>query len=311
MKAVVIEEYGGIEQLKEKELPKPEIGEHQVLVEIYATSINPIDWKVREGYLKEGLPFQFPIILGWDAAGVITKTGSKVTDFKIGDEVYARPATTERGTYAEYVVVDDHLLAQKPNNLDFKEAASVPLTALTAWQCLVDFSHIKEGDKVLIHAGSGGVGSFAIQIAKHFGAYVASTASEKNEALLKELGVDEFINYKEQKFEEILHDYDIIVDTLGGDILDKSFQVLKDGGKLVSIAGNPDKEKATARNIETSFLWLEPNGEQLDKLRKLIEAGKVKPIVGHELPFSEEGIKKAHQLSETHHAQGKIVIYMK
>ncbi|GAA0493093.1 NADP-dependent oxidoreductase [Salinibacillus aidingensis] len=311
MKAVVIEEYGGRNQLKMKEIPKPEIGEHQVLVEMYATSINPIDWKVREGYLKEGLPFEFPVILGWDAAGVITETGSKVTKFQIGDEVFARPDTTAKGTYAEYTVVDEHLLAPKPKNLDFKEAASVPLTGLTAWQCLVDFSNINKGNKVLIHAGAGGVGSFAIQIAKHFGAYVASTASGKNEDLLTELGVDEFINYKEQNFEDILHDYDIVVDTLGGEIMDKSFQVLKDGGKLVSIAGNPDEEKAKARNIKAGFLWLEPDGEQLDQLGKLIEAGKVKPVVGHEFPFSEEGIKEAHKLSETHHAKGKIVIRMK
>ncbi|QHS21849.1 NADP-dependent oxidoreductase [Virgibacillus sp. MSP4-1] len=311
MKAVVIEEYGGRNQLKMKEIPKPEIGEHQVLVEMYATSINPIDWKVREGYLKEGLPFEFPVILGWDAAGVITETGSKVTKFQIGDEVFARPDTTSTGTYAEYTVVDEHLLAPKPKKLDFKEAASVPLTGLTAWQCLVDFSNINKGNKVLIHAGAGGVGSFAIQIAKHFGAYVASTASGKNEGLLTELGVDEFINYKEQRFEDILHDYDIVVDTLGGEIMDKSFQVLKDGGKLVSIAGNPDEEKAKARNIKAGFLWLEPDGEQLDQLGILIESGKVKPVVGHEFPFTEEGIKEAHKLSETHHAKGKIVIRMK
>jgi len=311
MKAVVINDYGAANQLTEKELPAPAIKDNQVLVEIHATSINPIDWKARAGYLQEKLPFQFPIILGWDAAGVIKKTGKDVTSFSEGDRVFTRPATTENGTYAEYIAVEEELLAKIPNNITFEEAASVPLAGMTAWQCLVDFSEIKTGDKVLVHAGSGGVGSFAIQIAKHFGAYVASTASGKNEKLLKELGVDTFINYQEEDFEEVLEDYDIVVDTLGGEILQKSFNILKEEGRIVSIAGIPDEKTAASKGIKAGFHWLEPNGKQLAEIAELLENGEVKAIIGHTFPFSEQGLKEAHELSETHHAKGKIVIKVK
>lgn len=308
MKAIVIEAYGSSDQLIEKEVPKPTIEDNQVLVELHATSINPIDWKLREGYLQEKFPFTFPIILGWDAAGIIKETGSKVSNFQVGDHIFARPETTANGTYAEFTVVDENLLAKMPENLSFEEAASVPLTGLTAWQCLVDFSDIKSGDKVLIHAGSGGVGSFAIQIAKSFGAYVASTASEKNEAFLKELGVDEFINYKEEKFEEIVQDYDIVVDTMGGEIQEKSFGVLKKCGKLVSIVQPPDEEAAKSKGITAGFLWLEANGKELAELGNLIKKEQVKTHIGHTFPFSQEGLREAHKLSESHHAKGKIVI---
>lgn len=312
MKAIIIEQYGDANQLKERtDIPTPEIKDNQVLVEMYATSINPIDWKLREGYLQKGLPFEFPIILGWDAAGIIKQAGKNVTSFQIGDEVFARPDLTPKGTYAEYTVVDEKLLAPKPKNISFEEAAAVPLAGLTAWQCLVNFSKIKEGDKVLIHAGSGGVGSMAIQIAKSLGAFVASTASGENEAFLKELGVDQFINYKEEDFENTLQDYDIVVDTLGGEILEKSFNVLKEGGRLVSIAGQPDEKLAKQKGIKASHLWLEPDGRELSELGKLIEDGKLKPYVGHTFPLTEEGLKEAHRLSETHHAKGKIVIQIK
>ncbi|WP_040981141.1 NADP-dependent oxidoreductase [Oceanobacillus jeddahense] len=312
MKAIIIDQYGDADQLKEKdEIPIPEIKDNQVLVEMHATSINPIDWKLREGYLQEGLPFEFPIILGWDAAGVIKQIGKNVTAFQVGDEVFARPDLTPNGTYAAYTAVDEELLAMKPKNISFEEAAAVPLAGLTAWQCLVNFSEIKEGDKVLIHAGSGGVGSMAIQIAKSFDAYVASTASGKNETFLKELGVDQFINYKEEDFEDVLQDYDIVVDTLGGEILNKSFQVLKEGGRLVSIAGKPDEKLAKQKGIKADSLWLEPDGKELAELGKLIEDGKLKPYIGHTFPLTENGLKEAHRLSETHHAKGKIVIQIK
>ncbi|WP_080874461.1 NADP-dependent oxidoreductase [Oceanobacillus timonensis] len=312
MKAIIIDQYGDADQLKEKDdIPIPEIKDNQVLVEMHATSINPIDWKLREGYLQEGVPFEFPIILGWDAAGVIKQVGKNVTAFQVGDEVFARPDLTPNGTYASYTAVDEELLAMKPKNSSFEEAAAVPLAGLTAWQCLVNFSEIKEGDNVLIHAGSGGVGSMAIQIAKSFGAYVASTASGKNEAFLKELGVDQFINYKEEDFEEVLQDYDIVVDTLGGEILNKSFQVLKEGGRLVSIAGQPDEKAAKQKGIKAGSLWLEPDGKELSELGKLMEDGKLKAYIGHTFPLTENGLKEAHRLSETHHAKGKIVIQIK
>ncbi|WP_106498185.1 NADP-dependent oxidoreductase [Lentibacillus sp. Marseille-P4043] len=311
MRAIVIDQYGSANNLIERDVPMPDMKPNQVRIELYATSINPIDWKLREGYLKEREPFAFPIILGWDAAGIIQEIGSDVTNFHVGDRVFARPATTPNGTYAEYTAVDENLLAKIPENISFEEAAVVPLAGLTAWQCLVDFSKIKAGDKVLIHAGSGGVGSFAIQIAKHFGAYVASTASGKNEAFLNELGVDKFINYKEENFEEILKDYDIVVDTMGGAIQEKSFAVLKKGGKLVSIAQPPDDNLAASKGITAGFLWLEPDGKQLAELGQLLETGIVKANIGHTFPFNQDGLRLAHELSESHHAKGKIVIKIK
>ncbi|WP_027953342.1 NADP-dependent oxidoreductase [Halobacillus kuroshimensis] len=311
MKAVIIEQYGGREQLVEKEVPNPVPENKQVVVEVRATSINPIDWKLREGYLKDAVPFEFPIILGWDAAGVITEVGEDVKDFSPGDRVFARPDTTRFGTYAQYTAVDEHLLAPLPEGVTFEEAAAVPLAGLTAWQCLVDFSDIKEGDRVLIHAGSGGVGHYAVQIAKHLGAYVAATASGKNREWVEKLGVDRFIDYKEEDFSEVLQDFDIVVDTLGGDIQEKSFQVLKEGGKLPSVVQPPDETKAVEKNIKTGFVWLEPSGEQLSKLGKMMEEGTLKSVIGHELPFSQEGLREAHEISESHHAKGKIVVTMK
>jgi NADPH:quinone reductase-like Zn-dependent oxidoreductase len=311
MKAIVIDNYGEISELKEREMPQPIPKDNQVLIEMHATSINPIDWKVRRGYLKEMMPFEFPIILGWDAAGIVEDVGSEVTAFKVGDRVFSRPNTTARGTYAEFIVAEEDLVANIPNNIGFEEAAAMPLAGLTAWQCLVDFSEIKSGDKVLIHAGSGGVGSLAIQIAKSLGAYVASTASGRNEELLTSLGVDKFIDYQNTAFETVLSDYDIVFDTMGGAIQEKSFNVLKKGGKLVSIISPPNEEKAKEKNIKAGLVWLQPNGKQLQQLADLMEKGSLKSIVGHVYPFSDKGLQEAHELSETHHAKGKIVVKIK
>jgi len=308
MKAIIIEQYGGKEQLKEADVPKPAPGEHQVIVKLHATSINPIDWKLREGYLKTMMPFDFPIILGWDAAGVVDEVGAQVTKFKAGDRVFARPETTNRGTYAEYTAVDAHLLAKIPENLSFEEAACVPLAGLTAWQCLFDFGNIQKGQKVLIHAGAGGVGTFAIQLAKEAGAYVAATAGTHNVDLLKSLGADEVIDYKKQDFEKVLREYDFVLDSLGGENQEKSFSVLKNGGKLASIVSEPDPEKAAQKNIKSGNVWLKPNGSQLARMAELLERNKLKVIIGHRFPLSEEGIREAHAISESHHAKGKIVI---
>ncbi|GGD01436.1 NADP-dependent oxidoreductase [Pontibacillus salipaludis] len=311
MKAVVIEQYGGKEQLNEIEVPTPEINQEQVLIEIHSTSINPIDWKVREGYLKEMLDWNFPIILGWDVSGTIKEVGDQVEGYQVGDRVFARPATTPNGTYAEYVAVEQDLLAHMPERLSFEDAAAVPLAGLTAWQCLFDAANVEEGDKVLIHAGSGGVGSYAIQLAKWAGAYVATTASGKNGELVKALGADHFINYKEENFYDVLDEFDVVLDTLGGDIQEQSYQVLRKGGKLVSITDVPDEDQAKEYGVEAEHVFLNPKGEQLQQIAHLISEGKVKSIVGHKFPFSEQGLKDAHELSETHHAQGKIVIQMK
>ncbi|MFC7060843.1 NADP-dependent oxidoreductase [Halobacillus seohaensis] len=308
MRAVVIEQYGGKEKLVEREVPIPKIEDNQVLIELHATSINPIDWKLREGYLQEKLDFDFPITLGWDAAGIIKDVGADVQKFKVGDRVFARPELSRFGTYAEYTAVDENLLSHIPEEVSYEEAAAVPLAGLTARQCLVDFANIQEGDKVLVHAGSGGVGHYAIQIAKSFGAYVATTASGRNQEWVEKLGVDRFINYKEEDFANVLSDFDIVIDTLGGEIQEKSFGILKKGGRLASIVQPPDEGTMQEHEVEGAFVWLEPDGEKLAQLANLMVKGEMVSKVGHHFDFSEASLREAHELSETHHAVGKIVI---
>lgn len=254
------------------------------------------------------LPLQFPVILGWDAAGVVAETGKSVTEFKVGDRVFTRPAITRQGTYAEYVAVEENLLARMPEDMSFEEGASIPLAGLTAWQCLVDFAGIKEDDKVLIHAGAGGVGNFAIQIAKSFGAFVATTASGKNEEFLKSLGADQIVNYHQEEFSGVLHDFDIVLDSIGGEVQSKSYQVLKPGGKFVSIVRPPSEEEAEKYGVRAGFVLLEPDGKQLQKLADLYVLGQLKPVIGEVFELSQKGLQEAHALSESHHARGKIVI---
>ncbi|WP_018931929.1 NADP-dependent oxidoreductase [Gracilibacillus lacisalsi] len=308
-RAVIINKYGSKDVLEEGQVTLPELGEHQVLVRVKATSINPIDWKLREGYLKQMFDWEFPIILGWDVAGVIEAVGSAVTDWQEGDEVFARPETTRFGTYAEYTVVDDHLLAKKPANISFEEAAAVPLAGMTAYQGLFDHGHLKEGEKVLVHAGAGGVGTYAIQLAKEAGAYVYTTASEKNHELLQSLGADEVIDYRTTDFRDVVQEIDLVLDTMGGEVQLNSFDVLKENsGRLITVVGAPDQEKAKEKNVETIGIWLQPEGKQLSKLADLLQAKKMKSIVGSTFPLTQQGVYDAHALSETHHAVGKIVI---
>ncbi|AIY05059.1 zinc-binding oxidoreductase [Planococcus sp. PAMC 21323] len=311
MKAIVIDNYGGREQLVEREIDKPTITDDQVLVEVYATSINQIDWKLREGYLKEMLPWEFPIILGWDAAGIVAEVGANVKHFKVGNRVFARPATTRQGTYAEFVPVESDLLAHMPESMSFEEGAAIPLAGLTAYQCIVGFANVKKGEKVLIHAGAGGVGTMAIQIANSIGAYVATTASDSNDELVKSLGANRVINYSQEDFSELLENFDAVLDTMGGEVLEKSFKVLKKGGKLISIAGEPSPEQAKEHGVNATSYWLEPNGAELHQLANLFIAGELKPTIGHVFDFSEKGVRDAHELSETHHARGKIIIKLK
>ena len=288
-------------------MPQPKA--HQVIVKERATSINPIDWKLREGYLQQMMPWEFPIILGWDVAGEIVEVGSEITNWKIGDRVFARPETTRFGTYAEYTAVDDNLLAYIPENVTYEEAAAAPLAGLTAWQALFDYGKLAEGEKVLIHAGSGGVGTYAIQLAKSKGAFVISTASESNRELLMSLGVDQFIDYKNEDFTELLSDVDVIFDTMGGEVLENSFKVVKPHtGRIISIVGDADKELVEKADVTFNNIWLEPDGHQLSQLAQLMEQGKVKSIIGATYPLTEKGVYDAHALSETHHAVGKIVI---
>jgi len=307
-RAIVINAYGGKEELAEAKVELPALEPDQILVKTAATSINPIDWKLREGYLKQMFPWQFPIILGWDIAGEVVEVGADVSDFNIGDAIYARPETTPFGTYADYAIVDATLAALKPSNQTFAEAAAVPLAGLTAYQALFDHGDLKAGQKVLIHAGAGGVGTYAIQLAKAAGAYVITTASPRNHELLRTLGADEVIDYHTTDFETTLSDIDLVFDTMGGDVQRKSYTVLKPNGRLVTILSVEDEAAGKEKNITAKAIWLRTNGEQLKELAALIEDGKVKSVIGATFPLTVQGIYDAHALSETHHAVGKIVI---
>ena len=244
MKAIRIHNYGGPEVLQYEDAPRPKPQAGEVLIRVHAAGVNPIDWKVREGHMKDFWPHKFPLILGWDLSGVVEKLGRGVSRFKKGDEVYSLPDPTRNGAYADYIVVRESELALKPNSLHHIRAAAVPLAALTAWQSLFDTAQLQPGQRVLIHAGSGGVGHFAVQLAKWKGAYVFATASTKNQDLLRELGVDEPIDYTQQRFENVVRDIDIVLDTLGGETQERSWSVLKKGGVLVSLVQPPSEEKA-------------------------------------------------------------------
>ena len=307
-RAVVINEYGGKEKLAEAKVSLPELGADQVLVKVAATSINSIDWKLREGYLKQMFPWSFPIILGWDVAGEIVEVGQKVKDYHVGDRIFARPETTRFGTYADYTIVDSNLLAPVPESIAFTEAAAVPLAGLTALQALFDHGSLKAGEKVLIHAGAGGVGTYAIQLAKNAGAYVITTASPRNHELVKKLGADEVIDYHTTDFEEVLTDIDLVFDTMGGEIQKKSFSVLKEHGRLISVLSIEDETLAATKQIEAKAIWLRTNGEQLSELAKLMADGKLVSVIGETFPLTRQGVYDAHALSETHHAVGKIVL---
>lgn len=305
MKAVVIEQFGGPEVLVGKEIPKPVIEPNQVLIRLRATSVNPVDFKIRQGAMGSATG-DFPLVLGGDAAGVVVEVGENVSRFKADERVFARPR--DFGTYAEYIAVDADVVSKMPKAFNFEEAAAVPLAAMTAWQALVDHGKIKEGDKVLIHAGSGGVGTFAIQLAKHFGAEVASTASSRNKELLESLGADRFIDYKEEDFSKVLSDYDLVLDTMGGDIQRKSFEILKPGGRLVSLVEKPDEQLQEKYQVTGVQFMMEPSGSQLEKLAELADQGKLRAVIDSTFWLNEEGIRQAHEKSETHHAAGKIVL---
>lgn len=300
MRAIVIEEFGSAEQLKEVDMPKPSIKEHQVLIEVHAFSINAIDWKRRSGKMDGKLP----LVLGGDVAGIIREIGENVTDLKIGDRVFANAART----YAEFTKARAEVTAKIPDNLSFEEAASIPLTGQTAWESLVDKGQLQVGDKVLIHAGAGGVGSLAIQIAKHFNAYVAATASEKNREFLTTLGVDRFIDYKNEDFEQVLTDFDLVLDPIGGKTQEKSFSVLKKGGRLISLVQEPNQEKATSLGITGTYFSMSPTGERLQKLAELLAYGAIKPIVTQTYAFTEGDLRKAHEQIESGHTRGKLVV---
>jgi NADPH:quinone reductase-like Zn-dependent oxidoreductase len=333
MKSFLIDRYTKGGALRLGESPEPELRENDVMVEIHAASVNVLDTKIRDGAFKLILPYRLPQVLGNDVAGVVVRVGANVRQFKPGDEVYARPAQDRIGTFAQYIAIDEADIAMKPNNLTMEEAASIPLVALTAWQVLVERANLQKGQKVLIHAGSGGVGTIAIQLAKHLGAYVATTTSTVNIDLVKGLGADFVIDYKKDNFEEVLQDYDVVLNSLGTDMLKKSLGALKPGGKLISISGPPDpdfakengsgwllqqvmrllsfgiRRKSKRQGISYSFLFMTANGEQLQQITALIEAGAIRPVVDRVFPF--EKTNEALDYVETGRAKGKVVVAVK
>jgi NADPH:quinone reductase-like Zn-dependent oxidoreductase len=330
MKAFFIRAYGNADQLVAGDLPEPVMHDDDVLVRIHAAGVNPVDSKIRSGEFKLMLPYRMPLVLGSDLAGVVERVGAKVSRFKAGDEVYARAETGRNGSFAELIAVKETALARKPAKLTMEQAASIPLVALTAWQTLVDKGQLKQGQKVLIHAGSGGVGTIAIQLAKHIGATVATTASAANTAMLKDLGADIVIDYKTEDFSTRLSGYDLVLDTQGGDTLRKSLSVLKPGGKLIGIAGPPDpafarelgangflrlvmwllsyriRRAATRTGSRYAFHFMTANGQQLGEITGLIEAGKIVPVIDRVFPF--EQTRQALDYVDSGRVKGKVVI---
>ncbi len=306
MKAVVVNEYGGPEVLKYQDAPRPEPKGDEILVRVMAAAVNPVDSYVRQGMLaKRGLDNR-PAIIGYDIAGVVEKTGADIKKFKAGDAVYSYLSIMRGGGYAEFAVAKESETALKPKNIKFEEAAAVPLTATTAWQALIETAKIDQGQTVLIHGGSGGVGSFAIQIAKGRGAKVIATASTAHQDLLKQLGVDQAIDYTTTKFEDVVKDVDVVLNCVRADALARSYGVVKKGGIIVSITDEPDQAECAKHGIRGSRLGAHPDANVLEELTKLIEAGKITPIISQTFPLADAS--KAHQQIETHHTLGKIVL---
>lgn len=333
MRAFIVNRYGKKEKLQFADTTEPTVKENDVLVQVYATSVNLLDAKIRNGEFKIFLPYKTPFTLGHDVAGVVTKVGSRVSKFKVGDEIYARPSDHRIGTFAEYISISENDIAHKPNNLSMEEAASIPLVGLTAWQVLVEKATIKKGQKVFIQAGSGGVGTFAIQLAKHLGATVATTASSTNIDLVKSLGADIVIDYKNEDFETILKDYDLVLNSQDAKTLEKSLRILKPNGKVISISGPPDadfakqlgspwvfkiimkllssgiKKKAKRLGVNYSFLFMRADGNQLTEIAKLINDGIIKPVIDKVFPFEQTNDALAY--IEAGRAKGKVVIKVK
>ena len=306
MKAVFVHEFGGPEVLKYEDAPRPEPKDDEILVRVIAAGVNPVDAYARQGMLaKRGLDNR-PAIIGYDIAGVVEKTGANAKKFKTGDAVYSYLSVMRGGGYAEFAVAKESETALKPRNINFVEAAAVPLAATTAWQALVDTAKIDKGQTVLIHGGSGGVGSFAIPIAKARGAKVIATASTAHQDSLKQLGVDQAIDYTTTKFEDVVKDVDVVLNCVRADALGRSYGVVKKGGIIVSITDEPDQAECAKHGIRGSRLGANPDAKVLEELTKLIEARKMTPIVSQTFPLA--GASKAHQQIETHHTLGKIVL---
>ncbi len=332
MKAFILDRYGKKSRLRLGEMPEPELGNDEVLVQVHAAGVNVLDAKIKSGEFKLILPYRLPLILGHDMAGVVVRVGPQVRKFKPGDEVYARPDDFRIGAFAEFIAIKETSLALKPKALTMEEAASIPLVGLTAWQALIEKANLQPGQKVFIQAGSGGVGTFAIQLAKHLGAFVATTTSATNVDWVKNLGTDVVIDYKKDNFVNILHDYDVVLNSQDSATLAKSLSVLKPGGKLISISGPPDpafgeaigaswlmktvmrllsfgiRRKAKRRKVSFSFLFMKANGGQLREISALIDAGAIRPVVDQVFPF--DSTPAAMDYVRTGRAKGKVVIRM-
>jgi NADPH:quinone reductase-like Zn-dependent oxidoreductase len=329
MRAFVVERYGK-DGLRAADVPEPEVGDGDVLVKVSAASINPLDKMVRDGEFKRLLKYQTPFVLGHDVAGVVTRVGSAVRGFQVGDEVYARPRDLRIGTFAQYIAIDQDDVAPKPASLSVHEAAAVPLVSLAAWQALVDRADVKPGQKVLVHAGAGGLGSTVIQLAKHLGATVATTARGENAELVRNLGADVVVDYSKEDFAEVLSGYDVVLDSLGGENLQRSLTVLKPGGLAIGVTGPPDpgfakqlwaprfmglamgllsrkvRKQARELGVRYSFVFVQANGGQLRELASLYDAGHLRPLIDKTFPFDQT--LEALAYVEQGRANGKVVI---
>jgi NADPH:quinone reductase-like Zn-dependent oxidoreductase len=305
MKAVQINGFGDRSVLALNDVAIPTPAENEVLIKVKSASVNPVDWKIREGYLQPMLNHSLPLTLGWDVSGEVTAIGENVTSLKMGDPVFSRPDIAKNGSYAEYMTVAANEVAVKPTSMSWQEAAGVPLAALTAWQSLYDYAKLQAGERVLIHAGSGAVGQFAIQLAKLRGAYVYTTTSARNTELVLSLGADQSIDYQKEDFTE-LKDIDVVFDTVGGKTQAGSWETLKTGGRLVSIVENPDEATAAKHGVSAFFCFVQPNREQLEMLAQYADKGQLKINIDSE--FGLDQVADAHERSETGRAQGKIII---
>jgi NADPH:quinone reductase-like Zn-dependent oxidoreductase len=306
MKAIRIHEHGGRETLRYEDAPIPEPKAGELLVRVKAAAVNPVDVQVREGRLKELLGHELPLVLGWDASGVIEAVGEGVLKFNVGDAVFARPWTARQGTYAEYAVIHEREAAFKPQTLDHIRAAAAPLAALTAWQALFEAGELSEGQTVLIHGAAGGVGHFGVQFAKSAGARVLATASAGNQEFVSLLGADEVIDYGAARFEEAADGVDVVLDTVGGETQERSFEVLRERGRLISIVSEPSRDLAESKNVHAQLLVARPDGALLARICKMLDRGEVSPTVEVVLPLAEA--QRAHELIESGHTRGKIVL---
>jgi NADPH:quinone reductase-like Zn-dependent oxidoreductase len=306
MRAIRINQYGGTETLQLNQIDTPKINTDDILIKVKSSSINPVDWKIREGYLKDFIPYQMPVTLGFDVSGVVSEVGSEVTDFKIGDEVFSRPDISRDGAYADYIAVKADEVAFKSSKLSFEQAAALPLAGITTWQCLIDVGQLQAGQRVLIHAGAGGVGHLAIQIAKAKGATVIATASTANQELLTQFGADQAVDYTKGVLLEQIEPVDLVIDTIGGEVQNNSWALLKAGGMLVSIVDQPNEELAKQHNAKAAFVFIESSSRILRELNKLVEKDQLLPFIEHR--FSLEQIADAHLQSQTGRTRGKIII---